>query len=63
MEEKEVVITFKNFTRLYITCNRIINDKINNNLEIFDINDRKMFFINKDEIVFYTIELKEKTNG
>ena len=63
MEEKEIEITFKNFTRLYITCNRFIYNKTNNELEVFDINVRKMFYINKNEIIYYSIKLKEETNG
>ena len=63
MVEKEIEITFKNFTRLYITCYRFVYNKTNNELEVFDINERKMFYINKDEIVYYVIKLKEETNG
>lgn len=63
-EEKEVEITFKNFTRLYITTYRVIIDKNNlNSLEIFDINNKKMFYINSKEIMYYSIKLKEETNG
>lgn len=61
MEEKEIEITFKNFTRLYITCNRFVYNKTNNELEVFDIDERKMFYINKDEITFFSIKLKEET--
>lgn len=61
MVEKEIEITFKNFTRLYITSNKM-TFRENNLLEIFDIIDRKMFFINRDEIIYYSIRLKEETN-
>lgn len=63
MQEKEIEITFKNFTRLYITSNRFVYNKTNNELEVFDIYGRKMFYINKDEITYYVIKLKEETNG
>ena len=61
-KEIEIEITFKNFTRLYITSYRIILDK-DNLLKIFDINNGKMFYINRDEIIYYSIKLKEETNG
>ena len=61
-KEIEIEITFKNLTRLYITSYRIILDK-DNLLKIFDINNGKMFYINRDEIIYYSIKLKEETNG
>lgn len=51
---KRIEIIFKNYTKLSIISER--PRQFDNNLEIFDIEEHKMFFINIDEIAYYTIK-------
>lgn len=57
--KRRIEIIFKNYTRLIIIAERNILER-DNRLEIFDIEEHKMFFINIDEIIYYTIKLLNK---
>lgn len=62
--KRRIEIIFENLASLTITTERI--REFNNRLEIFDIEEHKMIFVNIEEIMFYTIkplDYKEETNG
>lgn len=54
--KRKIEIIFKNYTRLVIIAERNILER-DNRLEIFDIEENKMFFVNIEEIIYYTIKL------
>ena len=58
---KRIEIIFKNCNGLTIISNKVIEH--NNILEIFDMEEHKMFFINTEEILYYTIKLIGVENG
>lgn len=60
--KRRIEIIFKNHTRLVIIAERNILER-DNRLEIFDIEEHKMFFINIEEIIYYTIKLIGVKNG
>lgn len=58
--EKYVEIIFKNNSLIKLRTNKIVEDPIKNRLEMFDLDSRSMFYIKIDEIIYYSIKLKEE---
>lgn len=58
--EEYVEIILKNNSLIKLRTNKITENPIKNRLEMFDLDSRSMFYIKIDEIIYYSIKLKEE---